>query len=245
MAESGRSVLKVFVGRTRFAGVTLLVSMVILLGVHSLGTQPAVSAANVARIAAPADSVTNATFHVRFSGAQAVCYASQCQVVPFSMYYGVTRVVLDLSTPPGLTFTINVNSTLGPAYIEQLQMAFYNANYNSPPMVTSYWEFNSGSGYTGVSNSGVACLPQSPASLYVALVAACGTTFKGMTVNDPLGNPAIPISPGNNAAPSAGIMVSISGGTGATSGQGVSGSPITITALVVAPVGANVTISIP
>jgi hypothetical protein len=159
-------------------------------------------------------------------------------VVPFSIYYGVARVVLDLSTPPGLTFTINVNSTLGPAYIEQLQLAFYNDNYNSLPVVTSYWKFNSGSAYAGISNSGVACSTQP--SLYASLVAACESTFK---LDDPLGNPAIPISPGNQIAPSADIMVSISGGTGG-SGQGVSAYPITITALVVAPVGANVAISI-
>jgi hypothetical protein len=154
------------------------------------------------------------------------------------LYYGVARVVLDLSTLPGSTFTINVNSTLGPAYVEQLQLVFYNNNYSTLPAVTSYWKFNGGLGYGGVSNSGVVCSPEP--SLYVALVAACGSAIK---LDDPLGNLAIPISPGNAIAPSAAVLVSISGGTGGSSGEGVTGYPMTITALVSAPVGANVTIS--
>ena len=218
--------MKALFARLRLGGMILLVSMIILLGANGLAPQPTISAATA--IAAPADSSTT----------QAACDSTQCEVVPFSVYYGVARVVLELSTPPALTFTINVNSTLGPAYIEQLQLAFYNDNYNSLPVVVSYWKFNNGLGYAGVSNSGVACSPQP--SLYVALVAACDSTFK---LDDPLGNPAIPISPGTPTAPSAAIMVSITGGTGGTSGGSVSENAITITALVVAPVGANVAIS--
>ena len=214
----------------------MLVSIVSLLGAHSFAAQPATSAANAVSIAAPGDPVSNRTQPFGLNRTQATCYSNQCQVVPFSIYYGVSRVVLDLSTAPSSTFTIDVNSTLGPAYLEQLQLAFFNDNYNTLPTVTSYWAFNGGSAYAGVSNSGVQCTPTQP-SLYAALVAACDST---LTLKDPMGNPSIPIGPGTGNAPSAGVLVSISGVTG---GQ-VTDHPMTITATVVAPVGAVVTISI-
>jgi len=238
-AEVGHDALKLFEG-TRLVAVVVLVSTVIMLGASTMVHQPALSAINVAAIAPRADYSANMTLHGGSNATQALCYSSQCQVVPFSPYYGVARVVLDLSTLPGSTFTIDVNSTLGPAYIEQLQVVFYNGNYNTLPAVTSYWKFNTGLGDTGVSNSGVACSSQP--TLYAALVASCDSTLK---LNDPLNNPAIPIGPGSHTAPSATISLSISGASSGTSGEGISAYPITITALVVAPVGANVAISIP
>ena len=221
-------------------GVILLVSSVILLGAYSLVSQPRISPADISGVnnAAPDNSIANTTFSAGLNGSPTVCYSNQCQVVPFSAYYGVARVVLDLSTLPGLTFTIVVNSTLSPAYIEQLQLAFYNGNYNSQPTVASYWKFNSGLGYSGVSNSGAACAPQT--SLYVALVPACPAGFKSA---DPLSNPSIPVGPGNSNAPSAAITVSITGGTGSSGGEGITAYPMTVTALVVAPIGATVEIS--
>jgi len=208
------------------------------MGAHGLVSQPAVSAVNLARMGAPNDLPANESLHFGLNGTQAQCYSTQCHVVPFSNYYGVARVVLDFSTLPSLSFMLEVNSSLGPAYIEQIQLAFYNENYTNPPAVTSYWKFNSGLGYGGVSDSGATCSAQP--GIYISLVASCDPTFK---LNDPLDNSAILIGPGSSTAPSASILVSVSGGTGDASGQGVSNYPATITALVVAPIGALVTLS--
>lgn len=165
--------------------------------------------------------------------AAATACTSQCPVVPFSTAFGVARVVI--SKTAGTSWSVSINSSLGPVYVEQLQVIGIvipqSLTFNSLALngvsITPVATIGNGnycnSGYCDV----ISLLPPSN---WVPSTGQQGGA--AMRVVDPLGNQALVAAGGSHTAQSVSFSFSI-----------VVPLSVTVIATVVAPAKAIVSIS--